>query len=76
MDATIASLVIARCSLYEEIPIYTVHDCFLTSAVYAGKMPSYYIESILKLNYPLSILDKPSTLLTIILYDTAQNYQD
>lgn len=44
MDASIACIVVMMC-IYKEIPIYTVHDNFLTNALNARELPAIYTDA-------------------------------
>lgn len=56
-DASIASKVIEFCML-EDIPVYTVHDNFITNALFASKMHPFYIDAFLAQLDPLSIINR------------------
>lgn len=57
-DATIASLLIKNCDSLN-IPIYTVHDNFLTTATHAYQIPALYARAFVEgLPGPLFIVNK------------------
>ena len=53
LDAYIAQRVFSK--FYERFPgapIYTVHDCFMTSSLFANFIPEMYIEAFQELGVP------------------------
>ena len=59
-DALTAQMVISfffADSEREGVPLYTVHDCFVTSALFANVLPSLYIDSLLKLGSPIECIN-------------------
>jgi len=55
-DASIAYSVIKYC-MADDIPVYTVHDNFITNVLFASKMPPFYISAFLSQQDPLSIIN-------------------
>jgi len=55
-DASIAYSVIEYC-MADDIPVYTVHDNFITNVLFASKMPPFYISAFLSQQDPLSIIN-------------------
>jgi len=58
--STISCLVTAfvKVDPYYYFPLYTVHDNFLTNAVNASKIPTYYVYAFIKLLDPLFIVNR------------------
>jgi DNA-directed RNA polymerase len=70
-DSTIACLVIAhvKCETDRNIPLYTVHDNFITNAVNAKRMAEYYLLAFRKVLDPLYIVNR-------MLYQNIIRYSD
>ena len=56
-DAHITMSVVKK-MLIKNMPIYTVHDNFITTAKYSHLLPDIYIESICEMGPPLSIINE------------------
>ena len=52
---------------FQNIPIYTVHDCFITNALNAMKIPTFYTVSFMNLLEPLYIVNR-------LIYDNLIRY--
>ena len=62
-DALMVMRVIERIRLEElvirvHIPIYTIHDNFLTTIEHAEKLPAYYRNAMYQLGHPLVLINK------------------
>ena len=70
-DSTISCLVTAfvKVDPYYYFPLYTVHDNFITNAVNASKIPTYYLYAFIKLLDPLFIVNR-------MLYQNIIRYSD
>lgn len=55
-DAAIAIHVVHNASRYG-VDVYTVHDCFISPAVHAGKLSSLYTQAFIDLAHPLHLLN-------------------
>lgn len=57
-DAYIAMQVVHKLTVNNKnAPIYTVHDNFITTSMYASLVPNYYIEVFMEMGPPLQIIN-------------------
>lgn len=58
LDALVAQKVINKFfTRFPDAPLYTIHDCFITTPLYADYLPKIYIESLLELGSPVKLMN-------------------
>lgn len=57
-DAYIAIKVVEELTINTKAPIYTVHDNFITTSIYAKEVPQIYTNVFLEMDHPLKIINE------------------